>query len=338
LYAVLFAIPFIAGWFAVFFVIIGLCFGRERLGLSRAGLTYRWKALVPLKTQEVSLDDVKGIRQFATARDSDTNTRRYGLRIRTGGGDIRFGKGASGEELLWLADTIRRHIHALDPRLLASPRAVTETARPREVATKVGDDAEVLEPGSIGHERPAGTDITLRRDFNRTEFVRRGSWRGMLGTFAVLTFINLFWNGIIAVGVYSLVMHFQWFVFFFLIPFVAIGLVMLAFWLLVVTAPLWRRGWVFTPSEIISSSTVLGISRTRHHKLEQIERVELRPNTARKKRLRGTEDDEEADGSCSLVLVGAGRDLIEIDTLAEKEARWIADVLFADFRQWFILR
>lgn len=327
---VLFATPFVASWFFVCCIAVNVFLGGERLSIGPDGVNYEWTAIVTLGRRQVALNDVREIGMFTTPRGSDTGQRQYGLKIRTADKDIRFGKGLSREELLWLADLIRQRLHTLDPGVLA---------RSDEKPGPEREPIEVLQPTYPPHERPPDSRIRLEREFNRTCFSRQGLG-ATIGDLGWITFINLFWNGVLGVLVLQFVGDFQWWAFLpllFIIPHASIGLLLVGAWLLCLTSSLWRAEWVFTPAEATCRFALLGIGPRRTAGLTRLARLELRRLTKKKRLLRRDHEDEEEDSLSSLALVGEdSRDVMEIKKLTENEARWIADELFADFRQWFI--
>jgi hypothetical protein len=334
---VLFATPFLASWVFVALLVPYNLFGRESLRITRDGLHYEWGALIRAGRRGVPLDVVQRITRFSTAPDSDTGRREHGLKIETDGRPIRFAKGAQDEELRWLTDMIQRQLYAIRPgsaaRDLAGSTLVgtPSVRRPHAVP-------ESLELQSPPLEQPVECSLILSRSFQQTVLTRRTAWRPLLGGIGGLLFINLFWNGIVSVFVLQLIRKFQWFLFFFLIPFEAIGLVMLSILVVVLASPFMRTKWIFRPGEILQRVTVFGIGRTYTYQLSRLARLELRSGRKRKKWAAGPTDDED-DGSSShgLGLVnGDGSDLVEIGGLTQAEARWLGDELLHDFREWLI--
>ncbi len=111
--------------------------------------------------------------------------------------------------------------------------------------------------------------------------MRRGrfSLAGLLGAL----FINLFWNGIVSVFLMALFgfgpegpQQFGigwWGMFLFLIPFEAIGLVMVVALFAVLLEPVHWTTWRFNRDEIALRDSWLGIGRTRRYDASSVTRV-----------------------------------------------------------------
>jgi hypothetical protein len=347
LFMALFAVPFVASWFLVAFILLNLWLGWERLILGLETLTYEWHVLTCLSRKQVALPDVRDIACFISSTNSDSGSRSYGLRIDTASGEIRLAKGAPTEELVWLTDTIRRHLHERGALPVASQNRLTEASSQSLAADVVSSSwstnrtaaTEVLTASFPPHERPADSMYTITREFNRTELSRRYFIRRNLGGFAGVTFINLFWNGIVGVFLLQLIQDFEWFLFVFLIPFEAIGLLLLGAWVATLTSPLWRYTWEFQPGQASRRFSILGFGQTRAVHLEGLDRLELRHGAVGKfKRWANRPTgDQDIPSASALCLVGEdGADLMVIEPVTENEARWIADALFGDFQQWFV--
>ncbi len=334
-FLLLFAVPFLAAWVFVALLLPWQFFGFERLRIGPDGLHHEWGALIVLGRRHCGLDAVRRVCRFATAADSETNERRHGLRIETTGAPIRFGKGAGDKELRWLADLIQRHIHRLAPG--APCESATSASKALSAFAASEAAVEVLQPTTARAERPADAALRLDREFNRTVFTRRTPVRAVLAAIGGVTLICLFWNGIVGVFVVQLFREFQWFLAVFLVPFVAVGLLIVGVWLAALLTPFTSTQWVFRPGEIATCRRVLGLGREKSYPLGRLARLELRREAGRKNRFRSTDADETADRPYALALVNEdGSDLITFDGLTEGEARWIAAELYQDFRQWYV--
>lgn len=333
---ILFSVPFLAAWFFVAAMVVCNFAGFEELRIDRDGVHYRWGAGRALGHRSAPVETVRQVGRFAGLADSDSGYRPEGLRIETSGKPIRFAKGASNDELRWMADAIRRQVYALSPGAMTPPTAVGPVAQATPART-AAPPVEILQPPSAPPAPPPDAKLQLRRELNQTEFYRRGAAIPAGVGVAGLTFVLLFWNGIVSVFVWQLVKDFQWFLALFLVPFVAVGLGILGGWLAMVTSPFWRTSWVFRPGFVAKRFSIFGIGRTKEYELGPLARLELRRTTGRRKLVRRTGEDEVGDRQYALALVKRdGADLIEIAPLTEGEGRWMAAELFRDFRGWFV--
>jgi hypothetical protein len=306
----LFAVPFLASWVFVLAVLLGMLLGFERLRVGPDGLEYR--NLVGRRF--VPLGEVKAVSHDSTVVDTENGRAEYGLRVETLGRPLRFGQGVDPAERLRLAELLVRQLRAFDP-----DRPVDH--RP-EVSAKPAVEVEVLRPAGAVPEPPSDCPIRSSADWDGSVFVRRGTFS--LTALGAVTFACLFWDGIVGVFVLQLLKNFQWFLFFFLIPFEAVGLALVAGWLAALLAPFRAERWVIGPGELMSRFSVLGMGRTRRVEAAEVGRVELRKNACG---LRWHARDAEGNTPYSLGFVSRdGRDLLAIDDLTEGEARWVGGV------------
>ncbi len=299
-----FSIPFLVAWpVGLGFLLTGLL-GFERLHVGPDGLEYRTltgRRLVPL-------GEVKGIAHSRrTIKDEDGIRIENGLMVETLGRPIRFGRGLEERERRWVVDRLVGHLRALAP---GQP-----IEHYPEQAKKSGVRIELLGPGQAIPGPPSDSTIRVRaQDWDGTEFVRRGTFSPIgLGT---LTALTLFWNGGVGVFVIKLLERFTWFEFLILLPFEAIGLALIAIWVMALLAPFMVQRWVIGPREASTRLSCLGLGWTRRFDVTEIVRVELRWNSP--------SPDNENDTPYSLGLVGVdGRELIAFRGLTEGEARWV---------------
>jgi hypothetical protein len=255
--------------------------------------------------------------------DTENGRAEYGLRVETLGRPLRFGQGVDPAERHRLAELLVRQLRAFDP-----DRPVDH--RP-DASAKPAVGVEVLRPAGVLPEPPSDCSIRSQPDWDGTVFVRRGTYS--LTALGAVTFACLFCNGIVGVFVIQLLTEFQWFLFFFLIPFEAVGLALVARWLAALLAPSRVERWVIGPGEVTGRCSVLGVGRTRRVEATEVGRVELRKNARGRRWFVPDEEgewfvpDEEGDTPYSLGFVGRdGRDLLVIGDLTEGEARWVGGV------------
>ena len=164
-------------------------------------------------------------------------------------------------------------------------------------------------------------------------------------------FVNLFWNGIVSVFVLQLLgagpngiapLGAEWWgLFFFLIPFEAIGLAMFVALLAALLEPVRRTVWTFSRQSIVCRWTWLGAGRTWNWPVEQLARLEIRrDDPSVKKTFRASlkfSASTEGDGAeYRLLMVGPEEsELCSIDGLTEGEALWMGDTLLRQRKEWF---
>lgn len=180
----------------------------------------------------------------------------------------------------------------------------------------------------------------MRLQTDAVAFIWTGEWS--LATVAVLTLVQLFWNGIVGVFIYQLIQDFQWFLFFFLIPFEAMGLFLAALWLAALTAPAWRLTWAFGEREATrrwnvsdADAIVFSFGWSKRFDIRPPIRIELRRREGKEQwgSLGGVLF--QPDGEYDLAFLGReDKPLLTIERLNEGDARWIADTLLHAFSSW----
>ena len=320
---VLIAIPFVTAWFVISGVLASLLFGYQRLRLDPQGLHYEFHAVVPLRRRHVPLEQLKQAVP-AIGRATSQSSAWACLRIETVGKPVDFGSDLDPEELHWLVQRVNQRLDGLKPRrIIIGDRSLDaeslqdERQRPESGAETLVLAARPLVPLS-------DCRYMLESDIEELRFVRAG--RRSLATIGGLTFINLFWNGIVSVFVLEFVRDFRWLMFFF--PFEAIGLAMFGAWVLALAAPAWRERWRFGRDEIAHRWSLFGLSWTRRYRTEPFDRIELnmRSTLSGASRQSAVSVLTETGGDYLLSFISRDeRIALQIKSLTEGEARWIAD-------------
>jgi hypothetical protein len=306
---ILFGVPFWASWVGVLLGLFWMIFGVETLRLGQDSLSYCSRAFLTLNKRQVPRHEIQGVTEFASVRDSEWGTVEHGLKFVTWGRPLRFFKGLGAEERMWLRDLLQRRLPAC---------ADDESAA-----------VEVLNPIQPHCVPPTDNALELLAEWDRTVFTRRRSIN--LAALYALTFINVFWSGVVAIFLLGAVEAiavdaFAWFTLVLLVPFVGLGLVLLVCWWVVLTAPFWVNRWSVSRDVVASHFSVFGIGRTRAVAVDCLQRIEVRKNASSKQwRLYPeTLTDQEGDAPFALALVGRdAQDLLTIDHLTEGEARWM---------------
>jgi len=311
--AILFGIPFWSSWVFVLGLVIGLIFGFEELRLGPEGLEHRYGVLRWSRTRIVPLGEFLRITEYARVADSETGRVEHGLKIETAGRPIRIGSGLDPDERTSLAERIHRHLETLAPG--------------REIPCRLGNTwngqagVEVLNQDEAV-DPPSDCRLESYPEWDRLVIVRNGrlSLLGLAG----VTFLVLFWDGIVGVFLLGLVTKFEWGLFFFLIPFEAIGIGLIVGWFAVLLAPFYTERWEVNTSGITRRASFLGIGRLREFAASEIAGVEMRRGQRESKWATKRNIRDEGDTPFSLAIVdAAGRDHFAIKNLTEGESRWI---------------
>lgn len=349
---VLFAVPFLVGWFFAFLVLMQSWFGRERFVLDSDGAQF-WNRLIFRYGRTVMpLDELV---TFGTAQQSD-DTQDYSgsrvLELRTLGKPIRFGSACTDEErssLMWLLRSRLSELQDVNdkrPRLSQDVKSLVFGRRLGGELLAEGDALRTAEDEPI--PPPADTRWRSSSDFDAVTFTLRGRWTtgGVLG----LLMLNAFWSGITGFFVYQLFwgpveerprgLDWLW-QFLFLIPFELVGLAMLLGLLLTMLEPVRCYRWRFTRDEARSKLSWFGLGPRWRYPLTMPDRIEVRrvPYSEVKfpKRLPlGSLWSPKGCPTFTLALVDAmRRDLCQIEGLTLGEACHWADLLLRSHPEWF---
>jgi hypothetical protein len=344
-----FAIPFWASWIFVFCWVMNSFFRREFFELGPEGIEFLCRVVIPIKRCTIPLGEVQGFDSYSKVTDSESNTRTWGLEVRSDGQGLRFGQGLPDDERAWLIDQLQTHLSRLVPN---RNRARMNSAASTEIETfEDQEDASQQEaPRSI--ERLTLTEIPLDPpsdsrwmrldDFHQITFVTRGRWG--CGALGMLLFFNAFWNGIVSVFLMQLFGGEDglegvgwWGLFVFLIPFEAIGVLMFVALLAALVEPLRRTRWSFTYGGAEWQMTWLGIGPHRSYPVDRLDRIELRTSSQPRLSFRSADDDNSPMTSAyRLVFIDQDdREQFTMDGLTQGEARWMADVILRECHRWF---
>jgi len=356
----------------VIFILFGrqrLIIGRNHVRcFSKALITYH-RRKIPLDEVARAATDTK------IEKNSDGPSRVLGIiTLSTLGLPIHFAKGIKDDEADWLAETINTCLDRLAPnrRALAAVDALHASATdeeprdsaydsfassfPSETANQFDESFEdeyhdqydepfeddkpqpvasvlVFEPGRDRQKQPSDSRWRLDRSGRSVQLAIRGKWKA--GEIAGILFFNLFWNGIVGVFVYQVVVEFQWFLAVFLIPFVLIGLLMMLALTASLTAPLWGMRYSFRLGEIRRRYWGPLFATNRLWEFTKLNRLEIR-----KRRFKSSSQEippkRFTDGSYQLALIDSDEHLLTtIDAITRGEALWMADTLMNERPEMF---
>lgn len=332
---VLFAIPFVAAWFAVSGILVSLVFGRQLLRIDPQGLTYEFRAIAPLARRHIPLEEVKRAVVATGGVDSESRRSSACMQIETTGRPVEFGCDLDDDELHWLVQRVNEQLDAVRPkRKLFHEPADSESAvaEPQRSAT----GAEILVAARPPLPEPSDCRFVLSDDFEVMRFVSAGRWS--LAAIGGVTFLNLFWNGVVSVFVLQLLRNFEWSLFFFLIPFEGMGLLFFCAWVLALAAPAYRERWSFARNEFSHRPSFFGVGWTRRYPIEPLDRIELQEDSAPAGATTAPAlaDMSDSGGAFRLSFISRDQEIAyQIKNLTEGEARWMADRILRARPKWF---
>jgi hypothetical protein len=348
----LFVTPYVVSWIALLVLTFRVFFTTERVRLGPVGLEYERRTVLT-RHRYVPFPELKEVRAGTMPSevvDDEASEDYYGpnlpsdnlraalkigrdncVRFETLGEPVLFARGISSDEQRWLVAVLERCLVSLGEESSA-PEGPTVT-----------DGPWILSLSAVPVDPPSGSSVRLRLGPRSAEVWWPAQWS--LSAIGGATLVNLFWNSIVGVFVLSLFFDFDPLLCIFLIPFELIGLFLFALWFVSLTAPAWRLTWLFREQEIVRRLSGFGIGRRRPFDLR------ARPGEPLLKHieLRRAEGDELpghwflkgirpgiTHAVYSLALIRPdGTTLLEIDALTQGEARWMANLLFEMYPDWF---
>jgi len=278
---IFFTLPFWASWLVVGIYLIWCFFGSETLLLRPDRVLFLRKAVVRLPVRDVPMSQSRRIRSCLSKHPENHQYLRC-IEVQTTGKLIRFGFRIPSREKAWL-------IHQLNCFAACQVDA--------------NDSQSVFEFVSNASSPVAAPAILMTLHESRSEPAADTSWEQLdhadgvefiqCGHLCVLELmdllcINAFWNGIVTIHVLSLFgFRFAdndppqgtewWQTFVLLIPFVVLGLVMLAKLVAVLMEWFRRTSWRFVHDEMTTQIRWPCFSRTQRCDLNTVHHLELRP-------------------------------------------------------------
>ena len=329
----LFTLPFLAISFILFAVIANMLFGKTRLVLDENGFESDWTCLSIKREKHVELAD---IRRFETkVHRSRKGGPTYSLQVVLQERSTNFTAPADEKELNSLCKQLNVFLNVLKTGSEAGVPAQWEEPMPMVLA--FNSSPQHLDP-------PPKNRWSYQADFNGFGFRFRDD--GIVGSLFFTLFATAFWNGIVSVFVLNLLGIpdpakqpeglMWWFQFFFFIPFVLIGL------LLVVVVfngflELFRRTtWRFAFGEAVFRTARIR-SRIKHYDLTGWNSLAIRLVRADKSKEPENESEletfyEEGDHWQLAFLDKSDADLAVIEKLRKPEALWLTDVILRERR------
>ncbi len=335
-----FALPFWTSWLFVASLIAWMLFSKETLYVDCDEVRFVRTAVIRLTARIVPRKEIKGFHE-CRSNYAENNQFLWGIEMVTLGKSVRFAFRLPEQERAWL-------IYQLNAFLkLPGVEKVRYSAGSAEVISRTSDSrstigvpitTEILVSKNTLTEAPTDCRWQLSEDFDNFAFLQKG--RLNLGGLAGLLFVNVFWNGIVAVFVMALFgmapvknppQRWEWWgMFVFLIPFEVIGLVMLATLISTVLEPLRRKTWGFEQDRIVTRTVWSMYRRMRMFNVLGLDRLELRRSKGD-----GSEGQWSAEPFTLAFVSTINVDLCDIANLTEGEARWMAHIVLARRPKWF---
>ena len=357
LFSLLFAIPFWASWVFVFCMVVKMFFSREQLVLDHQGANFQSRAVLPLHRRFIPLSEIYAFDVSTKVVDSESGRTQPGLEMRTAGQSLRFLQGGSLQELQWLCRQLNEHLESLKQAVAYVTAGESGAAPPSVTPLQLASgESRLLTTAAVPIAAPSDSRWLVATGSSASEwpddlrFVQSG--RLAIGTLGGLLFTNLFWNGGVSVFVAVLlglapidnppVGPVWWGLFFFLIPFEAIGLAMFVGLLATLLDPFRRTSWTFARYSIHCRWTWLGIGPAWHWPVERLSRIEIRRNDLSAKHSLWaslkTPSSPVGEGAADyrlLFIDPANTEVCSFDALTEGEARWMGDMVLRQRREWF---
>lgn len=355
---VLFGIPFWISWFFVAAFIIYCLTMHESFCLDQQGVTFYRQAVIVLLRREIPLAELREFSTYEEVQKSDeSTTTTYGIELRGQGRSLRFAANLSEAERTWLCYELQatlRQLQAEDHRGLAladtdpdeddSQYRGRQESAPAATDLDVAQDQFILEAADTPLQPPSDSAWRLSDDIQTVRFAERGrlSLMMVLG----MAFICTFWNGIVSVFLCVLwgVMPGAppqgvewWGMFVFLIPFEAIGLLMVVGLIFTLLEPVRTTSWTFSPDHIRCRMAWLGLfGWSWNYASPDYGRLKVIDLQTDRKQFVPTIPGDTAGMQSALVVVDPDNvEICTITRLSLGEARWMADVLLQNHPDWF---
>ncbi|MEM0915931.1 MAG: hypothetical protein AAGK09_15150 [Planctomycetota bacterium] len=341
----LFGIPFWGAWVFVVASLLNTWFGREVVIADAQGLAWARRVIIRVRHRDVPRDEVLAVRSYKES-DAEDATAGAGIEVQTVGKPVRFGQGLPADERRYLRYLLRRTLRLKRRKGSVSGEASEGADRGRRRRSQRAGMPIRLTSGSAS-PRPSDTTMRIEPSLRGVTVISPGAWAG--GWLAVLawllslggvTFFMSFWNGIVSVFLLVLIAPDAveqdepltgWMrlgLGLFLVPFVGIGLGLIAAWLAVLLAPVSSRRWRVEQEELESSWVVAGVPWSRQVSLREAVRLEIDRESedvksSWKDRLPGFGADDDASDYKLAFVTEDDRRVVEIAGLTRGEAEWI---------------
>lgn len=326
-FLLVFAIPFWTSWLFVAGLLLSMLLRKEVLVLDETGAVLTKSLLFPISRRFVPLAELKCFESiFGRSGDADSAPVNH-IKMVTLGQPLQTFADLPHDERAWLVWRLNHQLKVLNPHDDDDPR--TPSSR----------RTDSVEP-------PSDNSWKLIEDYDSISFVQRGKLQ--LSAVMGALFIALFWNGIVSVFVMVLLgvapggpARFSgewWGLFLFLIPFEAIGLLILCGFLLTILEPIRRTMWRFEQYEIRYYYGWLGIGYRRRYDNTAVAEVNLDQDDANAKNSTVPQQKmlPAAMGNSRLRFVDdQNTEIVSISGLTEGEALWIRDNLRRQHSDWF---
>lgn len=355
---VLFGIPFWVSWFFVAGLITYHVTVHESFCLDQQGVTFSRQTVIVLLRREIPLAELREFSIYEEIQKSDeSTTTTYGIELRGQGRSLRFAANLPEAERAWLCHELQatlQQLQAVDHLDLACANIDSDggdaqyTGRPDSAqATTESDVAQqqfILAAANTPLQPPSDSTWRLSDDIQAVRFTERG--RLSLTMLLVMTFVCTFWNGIVSVFLCVLwgimpgapPQGLEWWgMFVFLIPFEAIGLLMVVGLILTLLEPVRTTSWTFSGDLIQCRTAWLGLfGWSWNYASPDYGRLKVIDQQTDRKQFIPTTQGATAGMQSALVVVDTDNtEICTIPRLSLGEARWMADVLLQNHPDWF---
>ena len=305
-FSLLYTVPFFVAYFAGAAVILSSLFGTTIIQLSKDQLKHTFRVVIPICSRTVLLKEISNITINSSSQGYSA------LRLHSSSGDFDLLQNINDKKTGDLRTFLQQHIPTIDGAPNEKPRREL-VARKRKVS-------------------PLNNNWKIEQDFNHeTVLSNKGSFT--VGAFLGSLGICLFWNGIVSVFIVKTTTDWRggggnWFETLFLIPFVLIGLAILATLATVSLDPFRKLTYVFTDREIVWSLKYFGIGMSKTRSLLGPINIEIGEEAALPPDDEDFNHDElSSDFDYKLTFTNTGGKNLVINSLTLAEAEWIGTEL-----------
>lgn len=331
------ALPFWSLWCFLVATLVEMLAAYDEIDVNAMGLQRRSRTVFPAQ-RKIELWELRSCNVVSWQKFADEyGLREYGIELQTWGRPLRVLEGLPEAELRWLANQFTEVVDNLRRAAPASAmqQALAEFADDQFPQRLARFDSALLPPSDC--------EWTSSKAVGVLEFANRGrrNWELVLGLVLVASIWNGFFGMFMALTCRA---HDTWMrvvMILLLLPFLAIGLLMLIALASTMAEPLRRNTWRFTPLGIEAEVRWQTVGRRWFYACDRLDRIELdKANSTRRGCLRNMLQPTKSldPDECPYRLSFIGRDNVkvcEIISLTEGEARWIADQVLRNRPEWF---
>lgn len=350
------AVGFSLAWLISGFFFLDGIIGVERLTLDREGAHYVWQVGAAIQRRSIALQKIRSCKEVRSHWQSDSGPTRWSIEVCCiGCKSIRFAAGASKAERRQIVEAFEQKRAELDPELSSGSVAKRSPQRDTDLAERdeldAGSKAAPSGGGAAGSNEsivtlglsqaqldpPSKASFEYLHEADSVAVHYPGARQFSVVLWIFVTVFAGFWNGIIGVMAFSAMSEGSWWIAAFLVPFVVVGLLLLAFWILVTILPWTVWGHRLGAGEYTYYVRGFGMRIRRRKPFKRLAPLELRKSFSRERR--GGSDrgpTEEVERYHLFIRTAEGVQLAKLGCDSAYEARWLAQQVYRDLGGWFV--